>query len=808
MALIIDPDNLSQGTLTSPGDAAWTASAGATTTITGAATLPSVSAGDFFEVRDHSTAGNNGLYVETGGTPTTSSITADKVDGVNPVNASAEAIRTFHTDATLADEKSVMIDVDQKRFYLLEQGNLSVDGVTGQALYSFAKEEWKTDADLIRDKFPIVSITPEQFEFIEGWELRTVTSPAIQSKKLFRTAGWSEVDVNDVLQKQFSGVITLGNFEDNTNDTAYYQLGDDPTDTGAAVDFTFNGPVNEAVKVFEQFPNPGATTAFATSTTFTRTTGSFITDGYVVGGQVTFSNAEDPANNVTVTLTAVAATTLTASGASFTTNADDTTVTPAVDNRNAIAVFYRVRDGDPNGKTYDRSDNIAIGKTTVDNKAERYPLSGVTDLQISETDANIDANSPYTEVRLRYLPAAYNRAVDSATLRNFGIVVDVGTHSKENGVSNGTTLVTAANFVLGAGEALADYTGGDLILHDATAPDRATHTISGTPVDNAGTLEITLTSALTNTESNLSFTMERATPLTATKNEIYEKVQRQLRLAGDIDESGPAAVINGRTADEIMDFIASNDVRFGFTDTALPGNNNGGGTGVICEGFDANDTNNYSFFDNGGVQRTFPFVSAGNISFNANLTGDTDPEFWMFFEYTTRTTVSDFAISAASGDTASFDSAGANLPTVAQNDYVRLTDMTNPTNNGVWVVTDAAPTASQFDARKIDGAAVVNESAASHPVDQNPIDSPQAIIVDDNLGADIVGSAASSPVAFTFDYDNNVQGGRTAATDAAIVIRAIGLETGQFAEVTGTITRATGLAFSVVSALERNYSNP
>ena len=178
----------------------------------------------------------------------------------------------------------------------------------------------------------------------------------------------------------------------------------------------------------------------------------------------------------------------------------------------------------------------------------------------------------------------------------------------------------------------------------------------------------------------------------------------------------------------------------------------------------------------------------------------------MFFAYTKRTTVTDFAISAASGSTASFDSAGANLPTVVQNDYVRLTDMLNPQNNGIWVVTDATPTTSQFDARKVDGATVVNETSTSHPIDQKPIDSPQAIVVNNNAGSSISGAIGAASIAFDFDYDNNVQGGRTAATNAPIVIRAIGLEDAQFAETTGTITRATGLSFSVVAALERNYS--
>lgn len=801
MALIIDPDNLSQGLETAVADAVFTASGAQATIDSSGANLPTISAGDFFEVRDHSTAGNNGLYVETGGTPTASQIVADKVDGVNPATAGSEAIRTLHDNGAATEEKSVMIDTGQKRIYLIEQGNLSTDGVTEQALYSFLKEEWKSDADLIQNAFPMISITPEQFEFSDGWEPRNVTSPAIQSKKLIRTGGWSEISTTDILTRQYMGVITLGTFEDEANDVAYYQLGDDPTDTSAAVDFTFAGAVNEAIQVYDDFGVPGDIVVTGT-TTITSASSDFVAAGFAIGGQVTIQDSENSGeNDGTFVLTDVTTNTLVTTG--LTNNADDTTMRLAVDNRNAVKLFLRIRDGDPLGKTFDASDNSAVGFTTVDNKAFRFPLANVADTQITATDGQV-AGSPWSEVRIRYLPETYNRDVDlTDTERAFGIVIDVGTYSRGNGASATSTLFTSADHTLGAGEALADYTGGTLRIHDGT--DKGLHTISGTPVDNAGTLEITLTGALTATESNLSFTMDRASPLTADQNEIYEKVQFQLRQASDIDEG--SGTVTGKTADAIMQFIASNDVRFGFPDTALPANPNGGGTGVIVEGFDTNDTNNFAFFDNTGTSRTFPFVAAGNILFNANLVDDSAGEFWMFFDRITRTTVSDLAISGASGSDASIDSTGANLPTVSLNDYFRLTDMTNPTNNGIWVVTDATPTTSQFDARKVDSLTVVNESAASHPFDFKPVDSPQAIIVDDNSGSDIVGPVAAS-VAFDFDYDNNVQGGRTAATDADILIRAIGLETGQFAEVTGTITRAVGLSFSVVSALERNYSNP
>lgn len=799
MALIVDPDDLSQGLETAVSDAVFTGSSGATTTITSAANLPTLDLDDFFEVRDHSTAGNNGLYIATG-SPTASNLPCTKVDGTNPIDGGSEAIRTLGDNGATAEYKSIHIDPEQKRVYGLEQGNLSVDGVILQAVYSFQKDEWKADADLIRFKFPIVAVTPEQFEFIDGWEPRDVTSPAIQSKKLMRTAGWSEISTTSILTKQFTGVVTLGTMEAPTTDIAYYSLGDDPADTAAAIDFTFAGPVNEAILVYEDHGVNGDIVVTLTNV-ITSATGDFINQGYRIGGQVTIRNAEDVGNNGTWVLTDVAATILTVAGTPLTNNADDTTMGLASDNRNTVFPKVRVRDADPNGKTFDSSSIVDIGFTLVDNKAFRFPLANATDLQISETDANIDANTPYTKIWLRYLPATYNRGVDSATLRNYGIVIDVGTYSRENGVSNGTTTFTSVDHVLGATELLSDYTGGTLILHDATAPDRASHTIVGTPTAPGGTLTVVLSVALTNSETALSFTMERATPLTATQNQIYEKIQRVLRQDADIDQT--SGVTTGRTADELIDFIASNDVRFG---AQAPTNPNGGGSGVIVEGFDANDTNNYNFFDNGGVSRSFPFVAAGNLIFNINLFNDTDPEYWMLFEYTTRTTVTDLAISAASGDTASIDSAGAGLPTMLINEYFRLTDMTNEENNGIWVVTDATPTASQFDARKVDAAAVVNEGAASHPFDEDPIDSPAAIVVNDNGGSPIQGAVpGGGTVAFDFDYNNNTQGGRASSTDANVIVRAGGLELGQFVDAAGLITENVGLSISVVAALERNY---
>ena len=811
MAIITDPDDLSQGT-SSAETLAWTASSGAQTTLTGTG-LPAIAAGEFFEIRDHSTSGNNGLYVESGGSPTTSSVTADKVTGINPVNAGSEAV-TWLGDSN-SDAKNVHFDTDAYETYLLEQGALSTDGVAKIALHSFAKEEWKSDAFLIAAApFPMVGISSAAGQWqwgvdpsgnFSGWKLAEDNAThSILSKRLIRSAGWDELDSNGNTKKKYFNVTTLGTFEDTANDLAYYWFGTDATDTGAATDYEFAGPVNEPVLYFDEVTGPDTGTGFAitTNNTITRNDGgNWATDGYVVGGQITIRDAEDAGNNGTFTLTSVSNSAdgaVVVSGTPLTNNAADTAMIAAVDNSNVFNTAIRVRDADPNGKTFGQANLGSAGEAEITSKIIKFPLANATDLDISETDANIDANSPYTEVRLRYLSSAYNREVDSVTKRDFGIVVDVGTYSQSNGASASSTLFTSASLSLGSGEALGDYTGGSLIIHEGT--DQGTHTISGTPVDNAGTLEITLTSALTATESSLSFTMERATPLTASKNEIYEKVHRELRRDADIDQTG--SVVTGRTVDDLMVFVGP-DLRCG---ALSPNNPNGGGSGVIIEGFDTNDTNNLFFFDNGGTSRNFPFVSAGNIVVNQGVVDDTDGEVWLYYEYTNRVTNSDIDVVSPSGD--SYDLEGT-LGTYVVNDYLWISGFAEDANNGLFIVTAVNASGSDYTVRRVDGGDVgAVETNQTVSVDENPYPSPQAIIVDDNSGADIAFNVGALTTPFDYDYENNTQGGRTADTDAAVVLIAAGHETAQVAVVKGlTITKTTGLTFSVTSAQERNYEN-
>lgn len=205
----------------------------------------------------------------------------------------------------------------------------------------------------------------------------------------------------------------------------------------------------------------------------------------------------------------------------------------------------------------------------------------------------------------------------------------------------------------------------------------------------------------------------------AVAENIYTYVQWALRQTVDIDAG--AGTLVGRLADAPLMFV-------GDTLRTLPMTNaQGGGTGVYIDDFNANDTNRIEFYDNTGVYRTFPYVSAGSLLFNANAASD--PNF-----------------------------------------IYRMLFTSNPAGN---------------------------------------YGSATAVTVNDSAGTPIAGDLSGrSEVTFSFAYDTNVQGGRTAGTDASVTVIGIGRDVGQFAMQTATIGRAKGINISLSPALERNYANP
>jgi hypothetical protein len=101
----------------------------------------------------------------------------------------------------------------------------------------------------------------------------------------------------------------------------------------------------------------------------------------------------------------------------------------------------------------------------------------------------------------------------------------------------------------------------------------------------------------------------------ATAEQIYEKIQYQLRQTSDID-AGAGSVV-GKSADALLRFVG---------DTLYTTD------GVYIDNFNSNDTNRLVFTDVTGTERTYPFVAAGTIVFNNNLQTDASAKYWMFFK--------------------------------------------------------------------------------------------------------------------------------------------------------------------------------
>lgn len=162
-----------------------------------------------------------------------------------------------------ADDASteVYIDTAAKRIKLVIVGSLSTDGVTMKALYSFLKEEWKNDPNtknLAAFPFPLVPITDESYEFIEGWDFEDDVA-----RYLIRTSGWTVRNVAGLVTQQWAGIIGLGSIE--SNDQLYYQQGS----AGSAVDFELLGQVNQAIQILRDDDGDGN---FAEGSDFDRRT--------------------------------------------------------------------------------------------------------------------------------------------------------------------------------------------------------------------------------------------------------------------------------------------------------------------------------------------------------------------------------------------------------------------------------------------------------------------------------------------------------------------------------------------------------
>lgn len=570
---------------------------------------------------------------------TATGITATETSGQAMVNDVATS-NTYYTP-------EITLNISTSKITLNSAGNLATDGtgVTGQALYSFFKERWKQVPSITKYDFPMLSITNEQFEFINGWE------PANDStRKKIRTAGWAETD-GTLVKRRYAGIISLGTLL-NTDQPYYTQ---NSSFTANGVDTTYTGPINEAVKIYSFVQ--GTDITLSTSTNKITSTSSDLSR-FAVGDTITITSPGGN-NGVTVTVDVVnSATDIDVTGLVATEN--NVTATLVADQRSYFKLYVRTR-----GRTYTDADLNDIGVTQMTYIVYRFPLANAADLNIRTTD-----DAAFVGVKITTLSG------DGTT-----ITVDTsGTHGLYAGapitISN-TGDLTPGNYVVAAVTTSNQFTiastfngsetiGGteevqlryvsaiDVEYLDANILGAANTTTNYQPLDvvqdgngrwficdTTATLTVSEVADITTTSSFSTYLGEReietgqysaytiildlnnaGTTPGATKEIAYEWSQWKLRSASTIDIGTSR---NGNIADTLVYFIGSQ--LHTYADTSIP-------SAVAVDDIAELDVNNITFHDYADVTHLFPLVVLVTINFNDNLTADSDARFYAYYKLT------------------------------------------------------------------------------------------------------------------------------------------------------------------------------
>jgi len=433
------------------------------------------------------------------------------------------------TELNLGIDGNIWLNTTNNTFKLAPFGSLiAKDGVTGNAIWAKFVDLWTTST-YQPYTFPMNVLDAKSGQYIfgqdpggtyNGWK-----PEGNITRQMIRDAGWSEYTNLGVLDRQYVGIVSLG--EVNLGAQLYYQK----ESGGSAIDFTFDDEVNEGIRI------------------------------------------------------------------------DDTL-------KNYFKGFVREY-----GKKYKDSVLGDTGQSATGSYIVNLLLSNEDDLDITAIDGDVTTLSPYTDINVKYFDQAYTKDIDSAIGRNFGIVIDIGTHSGVDGAAPGSaSVLTTAE----GGMTVNAFSGGTLTIHEGTDKGLIFPIVSNT------TTTITVTGTIS-AGSDLSFTAQLATPIEATLKQVYTKIQYLLRQAADIDSTD--GTVTGKTAGLLLNFVGTS-LKCGFYS---PTNSNGGGSGVLIEGLCAKDVNDVVFYDNISTSREYPYISTGTLNFNAALTSGGTGYYRMYF---------------------------------------------------------------------------------------------------------------------------------------------------------------------------------
>jgi len=300
---------------------------------------------------------------------------------------------------------NIWIDTPTLKISMAEYDKLSSDWVTLQCVYSYLKEEWKSDDNLIKFNFPIVSITNEQFELVNNWDFEDDTT-----KNLIRDGWYALKDSNGTSLEEYANITTLWSFDDPTTDKAYYLQSAGWT----PIDVVLTWPVNQAVRMYVSIS--WTDISFANSNSEIKSTSTDLSV-LKVWDIITISGSSD--NDWTFTVTTINNSNSIYVAEAITDEDAWNNISIVANYKTFFQIFLREQ-----GKKYDNYDLIVQQNiSSLTYKKYALPLSNSVDLKITHTDDDIDNNDPYTWMSITYYASAQTRTI-GWTDYNFSIIID------------------------------------------------------------------------------------------------------------------------------------------------------------------------------------------------------------------------------------------------------------------------------------------------------------------------------------------------------------------------------------------------
>jgi hypothetical protein len=425
-------------------------------------------------------------------------------------------------------------------------------------------------------------------------------------RQKIRDAGWQEYSSGGSLNREYVGIVALASGFPGAAQF-YYQR----TSTGSKADFTFTDAPNEAIQVYGDVAN-GDFDERTYFKIFCREAGYLYDDAvlgdvgetgtgpYKVQLPIAVGADLDIQDNDTLIETSVSVSTASWVGGTAT---FDTSTVHGLTTGDIVSITGVTPDG------YN-----VVGPVTVSD-TDTFTIAITSDPGSYTSGGTV--KSGYDLVKARYFTGTFSRDIDSTTNREFGIVIDAGTHSGIDGSAPGAGSVLTTSE---GGMAVDYFIGGKLVIYEGTDEN-----LEFDITDNDATT-ITVDGTLSS-GSNLSFTVFPPAKRTLGMDlqQIYTKVQYLLRQNSNINSVSGS--VTGATAALLLNFVGPS-LKCG---AYAPTNPNGGGTGVLIQGILDADLNSIVYYDNSAATREYPYASAGTLNFNSALTQGGAGYYRMYF---------------------------------------------------------------------------------------------------------------------------------------------------------------------------------